>query len=120
MVKYLRGIYNCKAFTNDVNRFNVVEKKSENNTFANFTEFDEEVVVSIPNNFVELKAGGLQIVSDSNKFVRAPRVAAGLSGKQTLFNVVGGNLVSDDIHPNTSSSGSVSYTHLTLPTSDLV
>ena len=34
MVKYLRGIYNCKAFTNDVNRFNVVEKKSENNTFA--------------------------------------------------------------------------------------
>ena len=77
---------------------------NQSQTFSSLGSFDTQVQVKLPTNFVELKAGGLQVVSSATKFVKAVRQDAGISGKQTIFQVKGGNTLSDDLLPNTNST----------------
>ena len=63
--------------------------------------------------------GGLAAVSDCSIKVKRGTITGIIgpngSGKTTLFNLIAGNLKSSG-----GNVVSVSYTHLTLPTSDLV
>jgi len=77
---------------------------NQSQTFDSVGSFDTQVQVKLPTNFVELKAGGLQVVSGADKFIKAVRQDAGITGKQTIFQVKGGNLLSDDLLPNTNST----------------
>jgi hypothetical protein len=52
-----------------------------------------------PANFVEINAGGLQVISDSDKYVRIPRRATG-AAVGDLLKVFGGNIRTDNILPN--------------------
>ncbi len=85
---------------------------SQSNTFSSFSTssggYDTEISVAVPSNFVELKAGGLQIVSDSDKFVRAPRLTGTLSGTETIFEVKGGKLKADAIESSANITAFVS------------
>lgn len=53
---------------------------------------DSSFEITTPVNFVELKAGGIQIVSDDNVFVRMPRSSQGATNP-ILFEVVGGRAI---------------------------
>ena len=71
---------------------------SQSATFSSFGgSYDTSLSIAVPSNFVELKAGGLQVVSDSDKFVRAPRLTGTLTGAETIFEVKGGTLKADAI-----------------------
>jgi hypothetical protein len=56
---------------------------------ANTPVYDSNLSISIPSNFVEIKAGGIQIVSDPNTFVRIPRRATGDTNPE-IFTAEGG------------------------------
>ncbi len=77
---------------------------NQSQTFDSVGSFDTQVQVKLPTNFVELKAGGLQVVSGADKYIKAVRQDAGITGKQTIFQVKGGNLLADDLLPNTNST----------------
>ena len=82
---------------------------SQSDTFSSFTgAYDTTISVAVPSNFVELKAGGLQIVSDSDKFVRAPRLTGTLSGAETIFEVKGGKMKTDAIEASGNITAFVS------------
>ena len=64
--------------------------------------FDGTVEVTVPTNFVEIKAGGIQIVSDATQYVRMPRLAQGSSSSSTIFQAKGGTVVTDALKPSSN------------------
>ena len=58
-------------------------------TLANTPTYDTILNVSVPSNFVEIKAGGIQVVSTPDTYVRIPRKPAG-SLNQEVFKAAGG------------------------------
>ena len=78
-----------------------------NNTNANPTSttgylqafgstLDLSVEFALPSNFVEIKAGGIQVVSGPNKFVKTTRRASGDTDVE-LFKVYGGTAIFDNM-----------------------
>ena len=57
---------------------------------ASFTP-DESILVAVPSNFVEIKAGGIQVVSDPDTFVRLKRNSGGSTSEQELLRVKNGS-----------------------------
>ena len=57
--------------------------------FVTRTAFDTSLSISLPSNFVEVKAGGIQVVSDPDVWVRIPRKPAGSSNPE-VFTANGG------------------------------
>jgi hypothetical protein len=53
-------------------------------TLANSPTYDTLLSISVPSNFVEIKAGGIQVVSDPDVWVRIPRKEAGSSNPEIL------------------------------------
>ena len=53
--------------------------------------FDTSVSFSLANNFIELSGGGLQVVTDENKYVQIPRLSAGNTTTPAI-SIVGGDL----------------------------
>ena len=51
--------------------------------------FDSDVLVASPSNFVEIKAGGIQVVSEPDTYIQMPRKAPG-SSNPNIFYAVGG------------------------------
>jgi len=64
--------------------------------------YDGTVEVSVPTNFVEIKAGGIQIVSDATQYVRMPRLSQGSSSSSTIFEAKGGTVVTDALKPSSN------------------
>jgi hypothetical protein len=58
-------------------------------TLANTPSYDTLLNVSVPSNFVEIKAGGIQVVSTPDTYVRIPRKEEG-SANQEVFKAAGG------------------------------
>jgi hypothetical protein len=58
-------------------------------TLANTPSYDTILDISVPSNFVEIKAGGIQVVSTPDTYVRIPRKPAG-SANQEVFKAAGG------------------------------
>ena len=82
---------------------------SQSATFSSFSgNYDTPIEVAVPSNFVELKAGGLQIVSDADKFVRAPRLSGTLTNSETIFEVKGGIMKTDAIEASGNITAFVS------------
>jgi len=73
-------------------------------TFTSVTGFDTQLGLAVPSNFVELKAGGLQIVSDADKYVRAERLDSNATAASVILQTKGGTLATDAIRPNTTST----------------
>jgi hypothetical protein len=71
------------------------------NGSVNTVSLPSSVALAVPTNFVEIKAGGIQVVSDANKFVKIPRIAAG-SSDTILFTAKGGIMNTDSIRPNSN------------------
>ena len=69
------------------------------NAFSTMGTLGDTMSVLAPANFVEINAGGLQVISDSDKYVRIPRRASG-AAVGDLLKVFGGNIRTDDILPN--------------------
>jgi len=68
-------------------------------TFSTMTALGDTMTVLSPANFVEINAGGLQVISDSDKYVRIPRRTSG-AAVGDLLKVFGGNIRTDNILPN--------------------
>jgi len=64
---------------------------------------DTSLQIQRPSNFVELKSGGIQVVSSGTKHVKIPRLANDLDDNDTIFSAVGGTMVTHHIRPNTAS-----------------
>ncbi len=75
-----------------------------NNNFSTVPSYDTTIGVTVPTNFVELKAGGIQIVSDATQYVRMPRLAGGGGKTALIFEARGGTSGFDDIRPNDNST----------------
>ena len=58
-------------------------------TLANTPSYDTLLSVSVPSNFVEIKAGGIQVVSTPDTYVRIPRKENG-SANPEIFRAAGG------------------------------
>ena len=71
---------------------------------GNTPTFAGSVSVAVPTNFVEIKAGGIQIVSDATQYVKMPRLAGGGGKNSIIFEAKGGTSRFDAIRPNTSST----------------
>jgi hypothetical protein len=69
------------------------------NAFSTMTALGDTMSILAPANFVEINAGGLQVISDSDKYVRIPRRATG-AAVGDLLKVFGGNIRTDNILPN--------------------
>jgi len=92
-----------------VNALNSTTNTTVNTTlgtsgFGTAPSYDTSLGVGVPTNFVELKAGGLQIVSDATQYVRAPRLAQGASGNSIIFEAKGGTSQFNHILPETSGT----------------
>ena len=74
--------------------------------FSTAPTYDTSIGVTVPTNFVELKAGGIQIVSDADQYVRMPRLASGTAKTALIFEAKGGVSGFDNIRPNENSSSS--------------
>ena len=69
---------------------------------------DTSLEVESPANFVELRAGGIQVVSDPERYVRIPRRPRG-SSDATLMQIEGGTLFTNLIMPSTDVSPSETF-----------
>ncbi len=69
---------------------------------------DTSLGAEVPANFVEVRAGGVQVVSDSNIYVRIPRRPQG-SSNPTLLEVEGGTIFTNAILPSTTVSPSGTF-----------
>jgi hypothetical protein len=69
------------------------------NAFSIMGTLGDTMSVLAPANFIEINAGGLQVISDSDKYVRIPRRTSG-AAVGDLLKVFGGNIRTDDILPN--------------------
>ena len=78
-----------------------------NNAFSTAPSYDTSIGVTVPTNFVELKAGGIQIVSDATQYVRMPRLAGGGGKTALIFEARGGTSGFDDMRPNVNSTNSI-------------
>ena len=72
------------------------------------TPLDSSLEIKSPTNFVEVKAGGIQVVSDDNVYVSIPRKPEG-SSDQTMLHIEGGNLITNTILPSTDVSPSSTF-----------
>ena len=71
---------------------------------SNAPSLPTSVQLAVPTNFVEIKAGGIQVVSDANKFVKIPRIAAGSTTDLDIFTAKGGLMNTDSIRPNANNT----------------
>ena len=69
-------------------------------SFGSAPSVDTSVEVAVPANFVEIKAGGIQVVSEPEKYVKIPRLNTGVSG--TIFEARGGISITDALRPRTN------------------
>ena len=72
---------------------------------------DSYIQIQRPNNFVELKSGGIQVVSSATKHVKIPRLVNDLDDDDVLFSAVGGTMLTHHIKPasnNVSNLGTSS------------
>ena len=74
------------------------------NAFSSNPSYDGTVSVTVPTNFVELKAGGIQIVSDAAQYVRMPRLNQGQNSASTIFEAKGGTSITDALKPGANGS----------------
>ena len=81
---------------------------SQSATFTSLSSYDTTLGLAVPSNFVELKAGGLQIVSDADKYVRAERLDSSATASSVILQTKGGTLATDAIRPNITSTSSTS------------
>tara|TARA_B110000902_G_scaffold76241_1_gene90630 strand:+ start:6388 stop:15912 length:9525 start_codon:yes stop_codon:yes gene_type:complete len=81
---------------------------SQTATFTSLSAYDTTLGLAVPSNFVELKAGGLQIVSDADKYVRAERLNSSATASSVILQTKGGTLATDAIRPNITSTSSTS------------
>ena len=72
--------------------------------FGTAPTYDTSLGIGVPTNFVELKAGGLQIVSDAAQYVRAPRLAQGSTANSIIFEAKGGTSQFNHLLPETSAT----------------
>jgi hypothetical protein len=70
-------------------------------TFVTRTAFDTSLSISLPSNFVEIKAGGIQVVSDPDVWVRIPRKPPGSSNPE-VFTASGGTSFFKALTPNST------------------
>ena len=72
------------------------------------TPLDSSLEIKSPTNFVEVKAGGIQVVSGDNVYVSIPRKPEGFSD-QTMLHIEGGILFTNTILPSTDVSPSSTF-----------
>ena len=77
--------------------------------FTTAPSLDTSLEVFTPTNFTEIKAAGIQVVSDSTKYVQIPRRPPASSNPDLMY-VVGGNLKTDSIQPNTNGTADIGNT----------
>ena len=75
-------------------------------TWTTSPSFASSISIKSPSNFVEINAGGMQVVSDESRYVKMPRREVG-AGISDLLKVLGGNIKTDDIIPNTADISSI-------------
>jgi hypothetical protein len=68
--------------------------------------FASSIEIKSPSNFVEINAGGMQVVSDATRYVAMPRREAGV-GVSDLLKVLGGNIKTDTILPNVADISTI-------------
>ena len=81
---------------------------SQSDTFTSLDPYGTSVAIAIESNFVEIKAGGIQVVSNPERYVRINRVDAsttitkafGTSGATPIFKVTGSFAETDTIVPS--------------------
>ena len=81
---------------------------SQSDTFTTLGSYDTSIDIAIESNFVEIKAGGIQVVSNPERYVRINRVDAstnitkmfGSSGATPIFKVTGSFAETDTIIPS--------------------
>ena len=74
------------------------------NGSVNAPVLSQSVDLAVPTNFVEIKAGGIQVVSDADKFVKIPRIPAGATTNLNIFTAKGGLMHTDSIRPNSNNA----------------
>jgi hypothetical protein len=72
------------------------------------TPLDSSLEIKSPTNFVEVKAGGIQVVSGDNVYVSIPRKPEG-SSDPTMLHIEGGTLFTNTILPSTDVSPSSTF-----------
>jgi hypothetical protein len=75
-------------------------------TWTTSPSFASSILIKSPSNFVEINAGGMQVVSDETRYVAMPRREPG-AGVTDLLKVLGGNVKTDDIIPNAADISSI-------------
>jgi len=75
-------------------------------TWVTSPSFASSIIVKSPTNFVEINAGGMQVVSDENRYVKMARQEVGV-GVSDLLKVLGGNIKTDTILPNVANTSTI-------------
>jgi hypothetical protein len=75
-------------------------------TWVTSPSFASSIIVKAPTNFVEINAGGMQVVSDENRYVKMARQEVGV-GVSDLLKVLGGNIKTDTILPNVANTSTI-------------
>ena len=75
-------------------------------TWVTSPSFASSIIVKSPTNFVEINAGGMQVVSDENRYVKMARQEVG-AGVSDLLKVLGGNIKTDTILPNVADTSTI-------------
>ena len=78
------------------------------NSFTTAPTLDASFEIKSPTNFVEVKAGGIQVVSGDGVYVSIPRKPEG-SGDPTMMHIEGGTLFTNTILPSTDVSTSGTF-----------
>ena len=75
-------------------------------TWTTSPSFASSIIIKSPTNFVEINAGGMQVVSDENRYVKMARQEVGV-GVSDLLKVLGGNIKTDTILPNVADISTI-------------
>ena len=103
VVSFTAQAGNNKAYSAGGSAAVTTTAQTNNGFYPNVApSYDGTVEVSVPTNFVEIKAGGIQIVSDATQYVRMPRLAQGASSSSTIFEAKGGTVVTDALKPSSN------------------
>ena len=78
------------------------------NSFTTAPTLDTSLEIKSPTNFVEVKAGGIQVVSGDGVYVSIPRKPDG-SSDPTMMHIEGGTLFTNTILPSTDVSTSGTF-----------
>jgi len=111
VVSFTAQAGNNKAYSAGGSAAVTTTAQTNNGFYPNVApSYDGTVEVSVPTNFVEIKAGGIQIVSDATQYVRMPRLSQGASSSSTIFEAKGGTVVTDALKPSSNGGHNLGTT----------